>query len=57
MLHDLEVLNDCLTQFGVDIFANHAYDTWVLFTVQARVLNNVWDVGPGKLSSFSPAAR
>jgi len=48
MLHDLEVLNDCLTQFGVDIFANHAYDTWVLFTVQARVLNNVWDVGPGK---------
>jgi len=40
--HDIAIPNDMLQQFGVDIFANHSFDTWVLFTLQARVENNSW---------------
>ncbi|KAH9826024.1 SET (Su(var)3-9, Enhancer-of-zeste, Trithorax) domain [Teratosphaeria destructans] len=41
--HDIAIPNDCLQQWGVDIFANPHFDTWVLFTVHARVRNNCWD--------------
>ncbi|PPJ55423.1 hypothetical protein CBER1_02729 [Cercospora berteroae] len=39
---DISILNDALTRFGIDIFANHNFDTWVLFTLEARVANNAW---------------
>ncbi|KAI6823289.1 hypothetical protein KC340_g3552 [Hortaea werneckii] len=38
--HDIVVPNECLQQFGIDIFADPAYDTWVLFTLAARIENN-----------------
>ena len=37
---DIQIPNEALHRFGVDIFANQNYDTWVLLTIQARVLNN-----------------
>ena len=37
---DIGIPNEALQRFGVDVFANHNYDTWVLFTIQARVNNN-----------------
>jgi hypothetical protein len=39
---DIEVPNEALQQFGIDIFANHYYDSWVLFTLAARLRNNSW---------------
>lgn len=39
---DIVVINDALEQFGIDIFANSNYDTWVLFTIMARLNNNSW---------------
>lgn len=38
--NDIAIPNDALQQFGADIFANHNYDTWVLFTLRARIANN-----------------
>ena len=40
LLSDIVVPNQALQSFGIDIFANHNYDTWVLFTIQARTSNN-----------------
>ncbi|KAI7279374.1 hypothetical protein KC345_g5382 [Hortaea werneckii] len=40
--HDIVVPNECLQQFGIDIFADRGYDTWVLFTLAARIENNSW---------------
>lgn len=40
LLNDITIPNKALQQSGIDIFANHNYDTWVLFTIQARILNN-----------------
>ncbi|KAK5124659.1 hypothetical protein LTR85_001372 [Meristemomyces frigidus] len=40
--HDIAIPNDCLQQFGIDIFSDSSYDTWVLFTLEARVENNSW---------------
>lgn len=40
LLNDIAVPNRALQAFGIDIFANQNYDTWVLLTVQARILNN-----------------
>jgi hypothetical protein len=40
LLNDIAIPNKALQEFGVDIFANHNYDTWVLLTIQARILNN-----------------
>lgn len=37
---DIAIPNEALTQFGIDIFADHNYDTWVLFTITARAHNN-----------------
>ena len=37
---DIAIPNKALQQFGIDIFANHNYDTWILFTIAARVANN-----------------
>jgi hypothetical protein len=31
---------DMLTRLGVDVFANPAYDTWVVMTILARIRNN-----------------
>jgi hypothetical protein len=39
---DFVIINDSLELFGVDIFANQNYDTWVLFTISARLSNNSW---------------
>ncbi|KAM3418360.1 hypothetical protein BST61_g4359 [Cercospora zeina] len=39
---DISLLNSTLTRLGIDIFANHNFDTWVLFTLEARVANNAW---------------
>lgn len=39
---DIAVLNMALQQFGVDIFANLNWDTWVFFVLMARVANNSW---------------
>jgi hypothetical protein len=38
--NDVVIPNTALQQLGIDIFANTDYDTWVLFTMQARVDNN-----------------
>ncbi|EME49410.1 hypothetical protein DOTSEDRAFT_76727 [Dothistroma septosporum NZE10] len=38
--NDIAVMNDFLQQIGIDIFANHNYDTWTYFTIKARVENN-----------------
>ncbi len=41
LLNDIALPNTFLrTQTSIDIFANRAYDTWVLFTIQARIFNN-----------------
>lgn len=37
---DIAIPNEALRQFGVDVFANSSYDTWVLFTIEARARNN-----------------
>ena len=39
---DIEIPNRALQTFGIDIFANHHYDSWVLFTLAARLRNNSW---------------
>lgn len=39
---DFAIINDALELFGFDIFANQNYDTWVLFTISARLSNNSW---------------
>ncbi|KAK5135885.1 hypothetical protein LTR08_004535 [Meristemomyces frigidus] len=40
--HDIAIPNDLLLLHGVDIFASPNYDTWVLFTLCARIENNSW---------------
>ena len=40
--HDIVIPNDLLLLHGVDIFAAPQYDTWVLFTLYARIENNGW---------------
>jgi hypothetical protein len=40
LLNDITIPSKALQQFGIDIFADLNYDTWVLLTIQARVLNN-----------------
>lgn len=42
MESDIIVPNEALQQFGIDIFADHRFDTWVLFTLRARIKNNIW---------------
>lgn len=37
---DIDIPMRALQQFGIDIFADHNFDTWVLFTVFARAENN-----------------
>lgn len=39
---DIAIPNTLLARHGVDIFANRAWDTWVLMTLAARSLNNNW---------------
>lgn len=39
---DFAIINDALQQFGIDVFADHNYDTWILFTISARLHNNSW---------------
>ncbi|GAB7322194.1 hypothetical protein MBLNU13_g03199t2 [Cladosporium sp. NU13] len=39
---DFATINDALELFGFDIFANQKYDTWILFTLSARLSNNGW---------------
>lgn len=39
---DFAIINDALELFGFDIFADQNYDTWVLFTLSARLSNNGW---------------
>lgn len=39
---DIEIPNEALQQFGIDIFANSHYDSWVIFTLAARLSNNSW---------------
>lgn len=39
---DFAIINDALELFGFDIFANQNYDTWVMFTLSARLSNNSW---------------
>ena len=40
LLNDIAIPNKALQSFGIDIFADHNYDTWILLTIQARILNN-----------------
>ncbi|EMC98825.1 hypothetical protein BAUCODRAFT_145845 [Baudoinia panamericana UAMH 10762] len=40
--HDIVIPNDCLQRCGIDIFADSRYDTWVMFTIGAREVNNSW---------------
>ena len=40
LLNDIIIPNKALQTFGIDIFANQNYDTWVLLTIQARIQNN-----------------
>ena len=37
---DIAIPNEALQQFGIDIFANLNFDTWVLFTIFTRTMNN-----------------
>jgi hypothetical protein len=39
---DFAIINDALELFGINIFAKQNYDTWVLFTIMARLSNNSW---------------
>lgn len=39
---DIAVLNDALMLFGIDVFANLDYDTWVLFVLSERMHTNSW---------------
>lgn len=39
---DVAVPNEALQQFGIDIYTDERFDTWVLFTVAARLDNNGW---------------
>lgn len=39
---DITILMEVLQNFGIDIFANQNFDTWVLFEIHARVINNSW---------------
>ncbi|SMR45340.1 unnamed protein product [Zymoseptoria tritici ST99CH_3D1] len=39
---DIIIPNEALRRFGVDVFANFAYDTDVYFTILARIDNNSW---------------
>lgn len=39
---DITILMEVLQNFGIDIFASHNFDTWVLFEIHARVINNSW---------------
>lgn len=39
---DIDIPNTMLLNMGVDIFADLRYDTWVLFTMKARIENNSW---------------
>lgn len=39
---EIRVLNEAIQQFGIDIFANRNYDTWILFEIEARLSNNSW---------------
>jgi len=39
---DIAIPNELLQRSGVDLFADPRFDTWVLFTLQARVENNSW---------------
>lgn len=41
-LDETAITHDALQHFGIDIFADHRYDTWVLFTISARLRNNSW---------------
>ena len=40
LVRDIEITNRALQLFGIDIFANHNFDSWVLFTLDARAANN-----------------
>ncbi|KAI5369647.1 Putative SET domain-containing protein [Septoria linicola] len=40
--NDFNVMTQALQRFGIDIFANENFDTWVIFTVEARGSNNAW---------------
>ena len=37
---DITIPMTALQRFGIDVFANPNFDTWVLFTIQARATNN-----------------
>ncbi|QIW96013.1 hypothetical protein AMS68_001531 [Peltaster fructicola] len=39
---DIVLANKALLQAGIDILANHNFDTWVLLTIDARLDNNCW---------------
>ncbi|KAM0720005.1 hypothetical protein Q7P37_004140 [Cladosporium fusiforme] len=39
---DIAIIHDALQQFGIDIFADQRYDTWVIFTLSALLRNNSW---------------
>lgn len=39
---EIRVINEALVQFGIDIFQNLNFDTWVLFEIEARLSNNSW---------------
>ena len=41
---DIAIPNDLLILHGIDIFAAKEYDTWVLFTLRAKVENNSWTI-------------
>ncbi|KAF7197054.1 hypothetical protein HII31_01479 [Pseudocercospora fuligena] len=41
-LQELAVVFEALQQFGVDIFSDHNFDTWIIFVLQARLDNNQW---------------
>jgi hypothetical protein len=49
---DVVILNRALQKLGVDIFANAAFDTWVLFTIEARIDNN--SCGDPMTTSLNP---
>jgi len=39
---DIVIPNEALQQFGIDVYADLRYDTWVLFAISARLDNNSW---------------
>lgn len=40
--NEIVVVFEALQEFGIDIFANHNFDTWIIFVLGTRIDTNSW---------------